>query len=281
MVKKTIIIEEGTEVSELLGIKKYEPPVTTRFSQGGKITSKKKMNPLFDKYVDIENIKYYPNTFIIEQNGENVPDEVVVVEKYHGTNARFAHLPRRTDTWYHKLWAKIFGGYEFCVGSRQVQQDITNSGRTWHQQTGKLNVNVYNEMFKRLNCKKWIPKDTIVYGEIIGKGIQDLEYGLNDIDFICIDVKVGGRYLAYDQFIQFCTEHNLKTPHVFYMGKWNQDCLNHRNGLTTYPGASHIREGVVVKARHERSTSQLGRVILKVISEDYLLRSNDDATEYH
>lgn len=248
--------------------------------QGGKVTSKKKLNPLFDKYVDIENIKYYPNTFIIEQNGVNVPDEVVVEEKLHGTNARFAHLPRRTDNWFRKLWAKIFGSYEYCVGSRQVQQDITNSGRTWHQQTGKLSVNVYNEMFKRLNCKKWLPKDTIVYGEIVGKGIQDLEYGLNDIDFVCIDVKVGGRYLKYDERQAFCSEHGLKTPTQFYRGKWNQDCLNYRNGKTTFGNnLEQIREGVVVRPVNERSTHELGRVILKVISEDYLLR--EQGTEYH
>lgn len=270
----------GDDVAEKLGIKKYEQPATGRYlTRNGNIVSKKKLNPLFDKYTDIEHLKRHPNSFIREDGS---PDEVVVSEKIHGSNIRMSYLPRPGSKWYHKIRNLFIGDYEYCVGSRQVQQKLDGTtGKTWLETQGKTSVNVYVEIFNRLNCRKWLPKDTIVYGEVYGKGIQDLEYGLNDIAFICFDVKVKGRYLNYDELKAFCIEHNLSMVHEFYRGPWKQDCLEYRNGLNIAGITNtHIREGVVVRPVKERHDDSLGRVILKVISEDYLTRSNDDATEF-
>ena len=44
------------------------------------------------------------------------------------------------------------------------------------------------------------------------------------------------------------------------------------NGASTLPGAAHTREGFVVRPTKERWHPLLGRVILKLIGEDYLLR---------
>jgi len=43
--------------------------------------------------------------------------------------------------------------------------------------------------------------------------------------------------------------------------------------------AGHMREGVVVRPLHERNDPDVGRVILKSISPDYLLRNG--GTELH
>src|SRR5690349_1488726 len=49
---------EGLDISEYLGIKKWAPPESLYSPKsGGQQVSKKKINPLFDKYTDIENIK--------------------------------------------------------------------------------------------------------------------------------------------------------------------------------------------------------------------------------
>jgi RNA ligase (TIGR02306 family) len=76
---------EGVDVAKVLGITKYEVPEPT-FYKSRKVVSKKKTNPLFDKYTDIENIKNFDTVFA---EGEMV----VVTEKLHGTNARFGNLP--------------------------------------------------------------------------------------------------------------------------------------------------------------------------------------------
>src|SRR4051812_18577876 len=54
----------GTDVSEVLGITKYEPPVaSTPGLLRRKMLSPKKGNPAFRKYTDIENFKHYNTLF--------------------------------------------------------------------------------------------------------------------------------------------------------------------------------------------------------------------------
>lgn len=261
------------EVSELLGIKKYEQPPNLRYARGGNSVTKKKLNPLFDKYTDIENVKYYPDTFL---EGE----EVVVEEKIHGTNFRAGKLPRKIDGFWDRIKVFFGGKYELCVGSRTVQLNPSNPSSTWYQLQGKHDKNIYIDIFNTFKFKNWLPEDTVVYGEIYGTGVQDLTYGLKGIEFVCFDVKVKGNYLNYDDRQKFCKEHGLTTPTLLYRGKWTQDCLENRKGnnIAGVPD-THIREGVVIRSSKERNAKELGRVILKCINEEYLLRS--EGTEFH
>ena len=53
----------------------------------------------------------------------------------------------------------------------------------------------------------------------------------------------------------------------------------HADGKTTY-GDDHIREGVVIRPRHERTDPRIGRVVLKYIGDAYLLdEKKSDFTE--
>lgn len=67
---------------------------------------------------------------------------------------------------------------------------------------------------------------------------------------------------------------------VLYRGPFDAATLAlHMDGKTIIGGAAHIREGVVVTPLIERRDDQIGRVILKSVSGDYLLRKGD-ATEF-
>ena len=87
---------EGKEVAKELGITKYEVPIPKFQQFRSKYPTKKKKNPLFDKYTNIENIKNYNKVF---KDG----DLVVITEKIHGTNFRAGHLQRYKNN----LWGKI------------------------------------------------------------------------------------------------------------------------------------------------------------------------------
>lgn len=269
-------MKKGDDVSKELNIVKYEPPEDT-FSTRTQSVSKKKKNSLFREYTDIENIKYYPNTFGYDDV------DVVITEKVHGTNFRVGYLKRDSHHWLQRIWNKIVGEYEFVVGSRHVQQKF-GVGKTWHEQRGIVKENVYTTMAKRLNAKNIIPKNYIVFGEIYGKGIQDLTYGLQDYQFVAFDVMYNDgtteRYLDYDEFVAFCDERGLPRVKELYRGKWNQDCLKFCEGLTlTGNNPAQIREGCVVKTVTETKNALLGRVILKIINPEYLVR--DAGTEFH
>ena len=272
-------MKNGDDVAEKLGIVKWEPP---EFLPGTRSFAVKKRNQnlYFKEYVDIENIKYYPNTFGYDEG------DVIITEKIHGTNFRFGKLKKSPGNWFQKIWNRVTSDHEFVVGSHHVQQNPLAMGKTWLEQRGLTTGNVYLETVKKLNAKEWCPDNYIFFGEIYGKGIQDMNYGLNEpsvafFDVMYIDPVTGeDRYLNYDEFTALCDDYGLERVPELYRGPWNQDCLNYRTGLALAgTNREQLREGCVVKTVIEKRNSLLGRTILKVINEEYLLR--DKGTEFH
>lgn len=262
----------GDDVAADLGITKWEPPAPGFSAQLGKVNRVKRANSNFTKYTDIQNIKNYFNVF---EDG----DKVVITEKIHGCNSRFGNLPidftfggfftkikNRIKAWY-------TGGYEFVYGSHNVQLGI--AGRK-----EDLNGNnVWSKIVKKYELNKIIPKDYLVYGEVYGKGIQDLTYGLEDIELAVFDVKYKGEYLSWNEVEEFCKKFGLPTVPVLYKGTYNKNLLpTYTNGKSTIC-ATQIREGCVIKPIKETNHGRVGRKILKSVSETYLMRKG--GTEYH
>jgi RNA ligase (TIGR02306 family) len=262
--------KEGDDVAKTLGITKWEPPAPS-YQQGHKNTSNRNPNPFFDKYVDMENIKNYPNVF-----SEN--DKVVITEKLHGTSWRAGIHPRLEKGFWNKVKSvvlKLIGKYdthEFVYGSRNVQLSYTGH-KGWYGE------DIYGQIAKKYNMKDIIPKDYAVYGEVVGEGIQDLTYGRKELELFVYDVKYKGRYLPYDEFKQFCDERGLQTVPVLYIGDWSTELLSKFTDGKSIMCPTQIREGCVVKDFNENNHSRVGRKILKSISPDYLMRK--DATEFH
>lgn len=258
--------KEGKEVSKELGITKYEPPVSRiSLNSGGKHTKKKK-NPLFDKYTNIENIKNYNTVF---KEG----DIVVITEKIHGTNFRAGNLPRYKDNLWGKMLSFLFGKYEFVYGSHNVQKTVTNI------KMGFYGEDVYGRIAKKYNLKEIIPEDYILYGEIYGKGIQELEYGMDDIDVRFFDVKYKGTYLNYHDCVTFCLNKQLPRVPVIHLGMYKAECLKNHTEGNSLLAFTQIREGCVVKSVKEKYTHTVGRKILKSINPEYLCKKN--RTEHH
>jgi RNA ligase (TIGR02306 family) len=235
----------GDNVAEELGIVKYEqsePPISL-----GQNDDQVSAPSTFYKYTDIENWKNYPN---IINDGE----DVVVTEKLHGSNWRAAILD---DVFY--------------VGTHRTARKYNPDNIYWK-------VAIKYDIEKKLRAA--FPSDNgafILYGEVFGR-VQDLRYGLNnDVDLRIFDVFSGGRYYDYEYLLRLCDELSLPTVPILYHGPFNNDVLKLANGQAFQGG--HIREGVVVKPVIERWDKEVGRVILKCISDDYLLRKK--GTEYH
>ncbi len=262
----------GTDVAEAFGITKWEPKAAS-YNETIQAISKKKLNPLFDKYTDIENIK---NFNVVFEEG----DEVVITEKVHGTNSRYGKLKiynGKNVSFFKKIynWVMMKMGktHEYVYGSHNVQLGCFSDYDNFYGD------NVYAKISKKYKFNEIIPDDYILYGEIYGKGIQDLEYGLDDIQFLAFDVKYNNEYLDYDKFVEFCTERSIPMVPLLYKGKFNNDLIDkYTNGNSTIC-KNQIREGCVVKSAKEANNIYVGRKVLKSISEKYLLRKN--ATEYH
>jgi RNA ligase (TIGR02306 family) len=267
----------GDDVAEQLGITKWMPPEPGT-SMRPMATSKKKLNPLFDRYTDIENIKNYPNVF-------SEDDLVIVTEKIHGCNARYGILPlyngnnNKLIKYVVDLFNKLtHRTHEFVYGSHNVQ--IQNKNRK-----GYYSSDVWGNIYKKYDLKNKLEKlklecgfdSIILYGEIYGEGIQDLTYNEKEHKLRLFDIKVNGKYVDYDLFMIYCSElHlNLETVPEIYEGLFKKELLNDLTDGTSIIEPNQIREGCVIKSLKEENDLKIGRKILKSVSSDYLLRKGN------
>lgn len=263
---------EGDLVAEALGITKWEPPAPSyQGAPNMAKATKNRPNPNFTRYCDPENIKNYPTVF-------NGGDVVCVTEKIHGTNARFGNIKRAAPK---GLWQRLIrfffgrwmGEYEFAVGSRNVH--LTGDNPQFYED------NIYHQIAKRYNLKDILPKDVTLYGEIYGDKVQDLTYGLTNgqMDVAFFDMKVGDKYVRWQEFLDFCYQHRLPHVPLLYTGFYTEGLLAEHTSGKSLLAPKQMREGCVIKTTTEENDIHIGRKILKSVSEEYLLRK--DGTEYH
>lgn len=253
-------VKEGDDVAEKLGLTKWEPPVSGMPQIAG---MPRRQHPDFWKFTDIENIKNYPDVLV---EGE----EVVISEKIHGTNFRVGMLSLMSYTWWDKVknWFKRLRGqnYELHVGSHNV--DLQDTGN-----------NLYWKVARRYEFEKFLKPNAIVFGEIYGKGVQKLTYGLEDVEVKFFDAMQDGKYVDHEVFLAFCSFHGLPVVPGLYYGPWKKELLGLAEGKSTI--ADHMREGFVVKPTKERWDQRGGRVTFKAISSQYLLKDFDEGGVNH
>lgn len=280
------VVYEGDDVADSLGITKYEPRVPAHMA--GEVAN---IHGRTVKY-DIENFKRYPD---ILQDGE----EVVMTEKLHGTFLGFG--------WWPGLDHPDLPGDVFAFSKGLGAQGLVFKDNEANQFNIYLQTAKGFELGGRLkSALKRFDHDTFesfwtapifLFGEIFGAGVQDLQYGLKAKTYRVFDVwmgdPTGGRFLNVDEKVALVraintsvsAESMVLTPRpiemvpILYRGPFSKDVmLEHTKGKTTFGGA-HIREGVVITPVVERRHEEIGRVILKSVSDDYLLRKGE-VTEY-
>ena len=241
----------GDDVTNTLELVKYEPPIPIHMQ--GDVTSAFG----FTLKYDIEDVKKFPHVL---RPGE----QVVMTEKLHGT-------------WCCLGWHPDFGPVVSSKG-------LSSQGLVF-KLDGVNEKNLYVMAWKAHQAKlrKLFSFNgtnagpCYVLGEIHGPGIQNLQYGLPKPEFRIFDIYVGepgpgGSYFdPYD--MQMCAlEAGLLAVPAIWRGPFSEEVmLEHTDGLTTL-GAHHIREGVVIRPVNERRDPEMGRVILKSVSGDYLTR---------
>lgn len=233
----------GVDLAEQLGIVKYEPVIHCNMG-GGKPSIEL---PNFPKYTDIENIRNHANVF---QPGE----PVVVTEKIHGTNSRIG-LVLNND-----------GEQTFVCGSHRYRRELGDGG-------------IYEMPLQMQNIKDFLLEsgpDTVIYGEIFGGGVQKgFSYACPaEPTFRAFDIWQNGAYLDAGYFFGICDGWGI--PHVPIVAECEFDFEYIRsltNGTSTLDDDT-TREGVVIKPIVERFHRNVGRVVLKLIGDDYLLNKN-------
>lgn len=232
---------EGMDAQVEMGIVRYEAPMRTLI-----VYSDNEPDPgFFPRYSDLEGLRKCKD--VLELN-----EPVVLTEKIHGANARFA--------WHEgRLW----------VGSHNHFKKRPVPGAPvdiWWRAAA--------ESF--LEEKLATMPGVGFYGEVYGR-VQDLNYGVVDgVEvrfFDAIDLQTG-RYYDYQEFLLACIRLGLYVVPALYTGPWLgfDGMKKFAEGTSTLNGASHVREGFVVRSVVERFDRRCGRVALKLHGEGYMLR---------
>lgn len=276
-----IQVQENQDVMDILGIIKYEVPIPP--SMSGVVYYCSDIG--YD--YDIENIERFPDVIM---EGEPVQ----VTHKIHGTQIQIILIPNKGEVNPNHL--PIYDG-NHVIGYVAV----TSKGRSKQGQFLKWvdenESNVYIRIAKRflikfvdffssytLNCD-CVPPVITIFGEVYGKGIQDLGYGEDAPNMRIFDILIhdnnGNRFVNDDILDKNCDKLGIDRVPVLYRGPYNKEMIM---GLADYPeqvsGKNlHIGEGIVIKPLEERYERSIGRVAVKKVSERYRLRNG--GTEYN
>ena len=242
----------GDDVAEHYGVPKWEPPLELGSDE------RAPDHPRFHVYTDIENWRNFPTAL---RDGE----EIVLTEKLHGTNARIGLIQTEEGP----VW--MAGSHN---QRKQAPAEGERSGLYWLPLTDAVKA--------LLTAPRFADQSVVLFGEIFGAGVQDLHYGLtNRKEFRAFDLSVNGQYLDADDFREVCAAFGVATVPLLYRGPYSAEVVRaHTGGLSQVCAQKQIREGVVIRPVRERFSEELsGRLVLKSISDDYVLRKG--GTEYH
>ncbi|WP_435135773.1 RNA ligase (ATP) [Actinacidiphila sp. bgisy144] len=248
---------DGTDFADALGVVKWTPPVPV--SMSGDVDAAPDLLP----WTDIENLKRYPGVFA-------PGDLVTVTEKVHGTACCLT---------YHAASGSVQVTSK-GLGARGLALREADGNLYWRAVRGHNLPAVAAALAARLGA------DRIgIYGEVYGKGVQDLDYGAHAGTgcpaFAAFDVcaDAGGQLSWHDPADLTAGELPV-VPRLFH-GPFELDrVLALAAGPETVSGRGlHIREGVVVRTADGKYSPDVGgRAVAKVVGDAYLTR--EGGTEY-
>jgi RNA ligase (TIGR02306 family) len=258
----------GDDVTAQLGITRYIPKIPGNKSKlrGGQSIAPP---PGMIKYTDIENWKNYSHIFTNK-------DLVVVTEKIHGANSRFAILDGKFYTGSHNTVRKPippeptswFGKKILSLKRKMGLAPIKRTPDTWQQVA--VNYDIENKMRMAFHNKQ----DVILFGEIYGPHVQSsMPYGVpeGETHVAFFDCYTDGRYMGWNEFQSKMISMGLPTVPQLKIMAFGQDVIDMVDGKAF--AGTHIREGIVVKPwPDEQFDSRLGRKVIKMISDKYLLK---------
>ena len=263
----------GEDVSELLGITKWQPPVPVHMA--GEVASV----PEAALTYDFHRWESVPDIFD--------PGEIVVAqEKIHGTMTCIHYFPGMDHP---EMFPDHAGYRSITVSSKGLgSQGLVlknveaNANNVYVRALRSLLANHHlSELLHSMSKVDGGGYPVAILGEVFGKGIQDLDYGTTEPTFRVFDMRIGREWLGPDAVSYWAKD--LPCVPTLYTGPFDPAAIEQvRDGVTTV-GGSNVREGVVVRSLVPQDHPIHGRRIAKFISPDYLTRKvkgGGEATEY-
>ena len=212
----------------------------------------------------------------VEGGNYNYVAEGIVV---HNTNCQIGYMPGLNQE-------ELFIGGNLYVGSKGLsskglvfKDNEANAGNLYVRALKGLLETGFGEIISIIS-HEFGDVPVRVFGEIYGKGVQDLAYGTTSPKLAVFDIQVDGRYVDFATMKVLAKRLGVDVVPTLYEGPFDPEALIvHRDGKDTLSN-SNVREGIVIKARDGGYHPNHGRKIGKWISPAYLERKGD-ATEFN
>ena len=240
------ISEEGYDVTELIGVEKYEPYIPAQLQ--GLV---KGSFPCFIPKTDEPRLQAFPRVLQMMMNRK-----IYVTEKIDGTSFTcFIHND------------------EFGVCSRNMELKESEGNLYW-----KIARQLDLENKLRHFRQSTMGHEIAIQGEVYGQGIQGNKYHLEDVRLAVFNVYdiSEGKYLNFTQFKACCDALDLTTVPI--LNEWSEiknddvdSWIQKAFGESVlYPQTP--REGIVVRGLDEETIDRYGRFSFKVINNEFLLK---------
>jgi len=222
-------------------VMQYKLPERYRGHEGW-LPGDKSYKPIITRQIitEIKNWKLNQQRYDLETETHNYFANGVLI---HNCNSRFTFVDGRMRCGSHTCWKK------------------ENEQNLWWQ---ALRQNPAIEAWCRTN-----PGLTL-YAETYGQ-VQNLTYGTKRGQFLIagFDVLKGNEWLSWNELESIRS--NIPWVPVLYQGPYSESLAREfAEGNSLIAGADHIREGCVIKPVRERTCPEVGRVMLKIVSNAYL-----------
>jgi RNA ligase (TIGR02306 family) len=248
--------ELGTDVTERLGITKYEPPEV--FQRDGNLIS---LPPMVDVY-DLENAEGW------QRQVEQLMDvNVVITEKLEGSH------------WGISVNAKD----DVSVLQRRFKIKPNSDGiHVWHKVADDSGM--HEKVFE---VRDWVNdrlghhyargiETLTMRGELVGPGVQGNIYGLIRHAVYLFEIEVNGEPIDAEYFVEVCDDLQLRrVPVLSYSRQTLREWLRGNRLRDASNGYSVLapnvrREGIVIKPLREMRDEKMGRLVVKQRSPIYL-----------
>jgi len=240
-----VAIEDGTDVTELLDITKYEPVIPACLN--GEVRGAR---PSYTIKTDEDRIQAFPE-LLNEFQGKLV----YVSQKIDGTSGTYSYL----------------------------EDDYQVSGRNWSYKEAEGNT--YWKISKKYDIQTKLKRiyeecgiSYAVQGEVAGPSIQKNLLKLTDHELFVFNVMNLNkrRFLPFYEFKEFCERLELTTVPILKIYKFDAKSINEllEYADSTNYESGHVNEGHVYRLVHEGISEVLnGRASFKVISNKFLLKT--------
>jgi RNA ligase (TIGR02306 family) len=237
---------EGDDVTQLLGVEKYEPPIFSKEFKGEDVF--RAPFPGFIPKTDEMRVQSVPE----------VLDEIqglpyVATLKYDGTSSTFAIDPRDNE-------------FHACGRNISLKEGKNSYWRAAHK-------------YDLENILRRSPH-VALQGELCGPGIQKNRLDLKELSLFVFNVYdfQNARYLAHDEARQWLLQNGLTPVETIEEGESFAHTQDSLLALAEgkYPNTQNEREGIVIRPRQERFSPTLGgRLSFKAISNRFLLKEGE------